>query len=162
MNSNNIYQEKKRFTAIDVLIIFSVLLLIATLIFRSQLISLFNDSSKRIDCEIYIVCENVSNEITPQIKDGSDVYWVESKVPVGKMTLTSQFSPAAVYTNENGNLYVEYSDSASTFSGKIDAAAVSNSGCYLNGTDFIAPGMNLTFSTEYVQFTALITDIKFI
>lgn len=162
MNNNNIYQEKKHFTAVDVLIVFSVLVLIATLIFRTQLISLFNDSSKRVDCEIYFVCESVPNEISAQIKDGSKLYWVESDTSIGKLTVTSQFSPSVVYTSEDDTLYMDYSETASTFTGKIDAAAVSNNGCYLNATDFIAPGMTITVSTEYAQFEILVTDIKFI
>ena len=161
MNSN-IYEEKKKFNIIDALIIVIVLLMVFAVIFRSQIISLFSDTGTKSECEIAFVCEEIPNELVGMVTDGSTATWLEANAELGRLTQLSAPVEADVYETFGDQLVLKKSSVAKKFSGKIVGTAVSNNGCYINGTDFLAAGMTVTVSTGTVQFEALITDVTFI
>lgn len=161
--NKSFYEEKKRFNAIDAFIVLILLVMIAVLIFRSQIIALFNDTGTQKDCEIYFTCESIPMDIYPQITSGSAVTWLESDASLGRLTMISQEpEKAKIYEQtENGLIYRE-SFTDYEFKGKINGTAISNHGCYIDGTDFLAAGMTITIVAGHVQFTALITAVNFI
>lgn len=161
MNAN-IYEEKKKFNVIDALIVFLLLALIIVVIFRAQLISLFNDTGKRNDVEITFVCEAIPNEILPSITSGSQLRWIEADATVGTLTIEGAPSSALEYYRDDSNtLRVRELAGNSAFKGKINGNAISSNGCYINGTDFLASGMTITLSNGKAQFVALITSVEF-
>ncbi len=163
MNSG-IYEEKRKFNAIDALIILLLVIMILVVIFRTQIISLFNEDGTRKNVEITFVCESISNEIANNnsITDGSQITWLEADEYLGTLNLISGFEQADEYYYENNVLRVKKSTEFKTFSGKINGTAISNNGCYIGGTDFLTAGMTVTLTNGKSQFTVLITDVNFI
>ncbi|MBR2474442.1 MAG: DUF4330 family protein [Clostridia bacterium] len=162
MMNSNIYEEKKRFNIIDALIILVVLLMILAVIFRSQIISLFSDASTKSDCEIYFTCEQIPNDLTSLITDGATVTWIEADAELGRLTRLTDPVPSDIYEKSDDALILKKSNDTKKFTGKISGSAISNNGCYIDGTDFIAAGMTITVTTGTVQFEALVTDVVFI
>ncbi len=160
--NNNIYGEKKKFNVVDALIIVLFAIMLLVIIFRAQLISLFNNNGKRTAVEISFECEAVDNEIANSITDQSTLYWVETDDILGTLNIT--VSPAAsqiLYYNEDGELCTRKSETTQAFSGVIKGTAINNNGCYIDGTDFLASGMTITITNGKAQFTALITSVTF-
>ena len=159
--NNNIYEEKKRFNALDVLIVLALIILIVVIIFRAQIISLFTDTKNNEACEIVFVCESVSNDVYQNIKDQSSLIWITADAQLGTMSIDQgSEDKARVYEkNEDGKWEMELSEVNTRFTGKIAATLASDNGYYVGGTHFIAPGMTITVSTELAQFNILITDI---
>lgn len=161
MNSN-IYGEKKKFNVVDALIIVLFAIMLLVVIFRAQLISLFNDNGKRASVEISFECEAIDNEMVASVTNQSTLQWVEADTTLGTLTLTSSPSAAQIlYYDDDGELCVRKSENKQTFSGTIQGTAVNNNGCYIDGTDFLASGMTITVTNGKVQFTALITSVTF-
>ena len=161
MNSN-IYEEKKKFNIIDALIIIIVLLMVFAVIFRSQIISLFSDTGTKTECEIYFICEEIPNDLVGMVTNGAAVTWIEADAEMGRITEITEPVKSDVYETYEGKLILKKSDTTMKFTGKISGSAISNNGCYINGTDFLAAGMNITISTGTVQFEALVTDVVLI
>ena len=78
------------------------------------------------------------------------------------MTRTAELEPTKAYVDSGNGLVVVRSNKTMSFSGMITSSAISNNGCYIKGTEFLAAGMTVTLTTGTVQFTALITDVVFI
>ena len=163
MKSNNYYEgEKRKFNAIDIMLILIAVLVTLMIIFRSQLISFFSGTATKTDCEIYFTCESISNELSSEITDGANITWLESKAHLGRFSFTTAIEPTKTIEKSGDNLVVLRSDTTSSFSGVIAGSAISNNGCYIDGADFLAAGMTITMTTGTVQFTALITDVVFL
>ena len=163
MNSN-LYEEKKRFNAVDVLIVFTVILLILVIIFRTQILSLFTSSGTKESCHITFVCENVSKEVYENnIKDidQANLNWINAEAKLGSMTINREsVSAARIYEKSpSGDWRYTLSDTNVRFSGSISTTLTSNNGYYVGGTDFIAPGMTITVATTNAQFDILILNI---
>ena len=160
--NTGIYEEKRKFNVIDFFIILLLVILVLVVVFHSQLISLFMDTGTRADVQIEFVCESIPNDIVDSINTSNNITWVEPNVHVGTLTLSGQPTKANVlYYNEANKLCIRESDTDSTFSGVIRGSAISDNGCYINGTDFLAAGMTVTLTNGQVQFTALITKVSF-
>ena len=165
MNSRNLYEEKKRFNGIDVLIVVLLLLITAVVIFRSQILSLFTVTGTKENCEITFVCERISKDVYEgNIKQTgkTTLNWIDTGKSIGNMTLdSSTVAPSRIYEKQpDGSYTVKFSETEISFGGKIKTSLISNGGYYLNGTEFIAPGMTITVATELAQFNILIIDIK--
>ena len=162
MNSQ-LYEERKRFNVIDALIILLLIVMVLVVVFRAQLISLFNDTGTKRNVEITFVCESIDKEIYDRsVLNGERLSWVEPNVSLGVFTLEGEKAAADVYYYNNaGELCVKKSDTDYTFSGKIAGTAIDNKGCYINGTDFLASGMTVTLTNGKAQFTAIITGVTF-
>lgn len=163
MNSN-LYEEKKRINAVDVLIVITVILMILVIIFRAQILSLFTSSGTKESCHITFVCENVSKEVYENnIKDSNQtkLNWINADTKLGNMTIYPEsVSQARIYEKTpSGDWTYQLSDTAVRFSGSITTTLTSNNGYYVGGADFIAPGMTITVATEHAQFEILILNI---
>lgn len=160
--NNNIYGEKKKFNVVDALIIVLFVIMLLVVIFRAQLISLFNDNGKRASVEISFECEAIDNEIASSVTDQSILQWVEADTTLGTLTITSAPTAAQIlYYNDDGELCVRTSETQQAFSGTIRGTAINNNGCYIDGTDFLASGMTITVTNGKAQFTVLITSVTF-
>lgn len=159
--NNNTYQEKKHFNAIDVLIILGVLLIILGIIFRSNIITLFRDNAQRSECTISFISENVPNNVAALLGNGNTLTWVEHDIPLGTLETVSSSHAVIYIENGDGTYHTAPSASESTVVGVIKTTALSDNGCYINGTDFIAAGMTVVIATQNAQFTAVITSVSF-
>ena len=164
MNGNtNIFEdEKKRFNALDALIVLIAILLVLVVVFRTQIVSFFSNTSTKMECDIYFTCEEIPNELTSAVADGASVTWVDADVKLGRLTRTSDFTESVKYEKNGDTLYLTTNSSYKSFTGKINGIAIKSNGCYIEGTDFISAGMTVTLTTGLVQFKALITDVVFI
>ena len=149
----NIYEEKKKFNIIDALIIFLIIALILVVIFRAQLISLFNDTGKRSDVEISFVCEEIPTELLPSLFASSTVSWLEADVTMGTLTITEEAEKAIeYYYDEDNNLCIRELQDKSRFKGKINNLII------LSG-DFSSP-LSIINKTTKQKINKDIEDLK--
>ncbi len=160
MNSN-VYEERKKFNIIDALIILLIVVMMLVIIFRAQLIALFNDSGTKKEVVISFVCESIPQETMTSVTNNSTLIWVEPNVSLGKLTITSPVENAKVFYYEGGELFARISETEKSFKGTIHGTAVSDNGCYIDGSDFIAAGMTVLVTNGQAQFNILITDVTF-
>lgn len=168
---NSVYEEKKRFNIIDVMIIIAALLIIVGIIFRAQIIDVFNSGGKHTTFTVTFEADNVPNALADKISDGESVTWLEKTLPLGTLsgiekTAATVYVPNTV-TNINP-LMPDYKDGtysavASTeltkINGTFTAQGTSKDGCYINGTDFLASGMTVTLVTATTEIQVIITSI---
>ena len=160
--TSNIYDEKKKFNIIDALIIFLIIALILVVIFRAQLISLFNDAGNRSTVEITFVCEEISAELLNSIALGDTITWLEADVGLGTLNgKDNEKNAIEYYYDENNDLRIKEINGKKSYEGKLNGTAINNNGCYIDGTDFLASGMTITLTNGKVQFAALITSVVF-
>jgi hypothetical protein len=162
--NGNLYEEKKRFNTLDIVIIITAILLILLVIFRSQILSLFTSSGTNESCQVSFVCESVPKEVfDSSIKNSTNntLTWLSSESKLGKMTIDqSSIDSARIYEKtSNGKWTYKLSETDVKFNGTVKLTLLSNNGYYVNNKLFIAPGMTITVSTELAQFDILITDI---
>ncbi len=168
---NSVYEEKKHFNVIDVMIIIGALLIIVGIIFRAQIINIFTSNGKQTAYTVTFEAESVDNAVAEKIVDGGNVIWIEKSVQLGTLSAL-QKQPATVYVpNISGGspFSAPYKDgkynrisspNLTKITGSFTAYGNSNGGCYINGTDFLAAGMTVTLATETAEFTAVITSIS--
>ena len=157
---NNTYENKKRFNIVDAMIILGILLIAASIIFRTQIIILLNSDTTKNEYTITFEAESVDNAFAGLIKNESEVTWIENGVSLGTLEAVSKPSNALIYsTDENGAISFVESETSSKVTGRLSVKAISNNGCYIDGTHFIAAGMTVTLATKDVQFTAVITSV---
>lgn len=169
---NSVYEEKKHFNVIDVMIIICALLITVGIIFRAQIIDVFNSSGKHTTFTVTFEAENVPANISERILDGGEVTWLEKSLQLG--TLSGLNKEAAVIyvpnTVNSPSLLGGASYKDGTFSkvpsselfkitGSFTAQGNTNNGCYINGTDFLAAGMTVTLATSTAEFEVIITSI---
>ena len=172
---NGIYEEKKHFNIIDVMIIICVLLITLGIIFRAQIIESFNSGGKQTTFTVTFEAENVSADVAAMITDGSSVTWIEKSLKLGTLSgLTRENSVIYVpntvtesalpfgesNTYKDGTYNKVTSSDLVTVKGSFTAQGNQNKGCYVNGTDFLAAGMTVTLATATAQITAVITSIS--
>jgi hypothetical protein len=157
---NNSYEEKKHFNVIDVLIIIGAILIIVGIIFRAQLISIFNANATETKYSISFEAEAVDNNVAELLQNGNNVTWLDKSQKLGAIT-TVEKSPTKIFVpeNETGKYIAVDSDKTQKVTGTISALGNSKNGCYINGTTYLAAGMTVVLATENAEFTAIITSV---
>ena len=169
---NNVYEEKKRFNAIDVMIIISALLIIVGIIFRAQIIDIFNSSGKQTTFTVTFEAEAVPSTLTEKIVSGDPVTWLEKSASLGNLSDIKKDAAVIYVPNtvidpavndgapyRDGTFSAVTSTELSRITGSFTAKGNSNDGCYVNGTDFLAAGMTVTLLTPSAEFSVIITSI---
>lgn len=170
---NSVYEEKKHFNIIDVMIIICALLITVGIIFRAQIIDVFNSSGKHTTFTVTFEAENVPSNISEQITDGSSVTWTEKSLQLGALsglnkkaavvyvpnTVTNPLQMFGGVSYKDGTFNKVTSSDLFKITGSFTAQGNTNNGCYINGTDFLAAGMTVTLATSTAEFTAIITSI---
>ena len=157
---NNTYENKKRFNIVDAIIILGILVIAASIIFRTQIIMFFSSDTTKSEYTISFDAESIDNDLVSLIKMGAEVTWIENGSSLGTLKNVSSPIASKLYTtDENGTIFVTESKTQSKITGKLTVDAISNNGCYIEGTHFLAAGMTVTLSTKDVQFTAVITSV---
>ena len=159
--NGNIYTDKKRFNAIDVLILLGILLIILGIVFRSTIISIFNDNSNQSPCTITFEAERVPNEVVDLLKEDSSLTWIDKDVSLGTLKNYEVLSSIIYVPKSDGSYEKVTSQTEKRVTGTISTTALNDNGCYIKGTDFLAAGMTVTISTETAVFSAIITSITF-
>lgn len=166
---NSVYEEKKHFNIIDVMIIIGALLIIVGIIFRAQIIDVFVNNGKQTTYTVTFEADAVPNAISENILDGNTVIWVEKSAQLGVLSDLKKEAAVIYVPNTSvseGKTYNDGTYSKVTSSdmtrivGVFTAQGNSNDGCYVNGTDFLASGMTLTLATPTVEFQVVITSIS--
>ena len=172
---NGIYEEKKHFNVIDVMIIICVLLITLGIIFRAQIIESFNSGGKQTTFTVTFEAENVDVSLSELITDGLSVTWIEKELRLGTLSgITKEASviyvpnvvvdasilPGEDSSYKDGTYNKVTSNDLVDIKGTFTAQGNSSNGCYINGTDFLAAGMTVTLSTPTAQITAVITSIS--
>ncbi len=157
-------KSEKRFNFIDVLIILSVLLILAASLFRAQIITFLSDGEHRKACVIHFQSEEISEENLIYIKDGTEFSWLEREQKLGVLSGKPAVTPATLYIQKDDGTYDKVADpSNAIISGTIKANVLydEETGCFIGGTSFIAPGMVITVHSKDIQFKLTVTEIEF-
>ncbi len=169
---NSVYEEKKHFNIIDVMIIICALLITAGIIFRAQIIDVFNSSGKQTTFTVTFEAENVPAALSENFSDGNTVTWTQKSLQLGALSGLNK-EAAVIYvpntvTPPSSNGGASYKDgtyskvtSSDLFkiTGSFTAQGNSNNGCYINGTHFLAAGMTITLATSTAEMQVVITSI---
>ncbi len=170
MPTNNVYEEKKHFNIIDVMIIICALLITVGIIFRAQIIDVFNSSGKQTTFTVTFEAENVSAALSESFSDGNAVTWTEKSLQLGALSGLNKeaaviYVPNTVTLPLLGGAYKDGTYSKVTSSdmfkitGSFTARGNLNNGCYINGTDFLAAGMTITLANPTAEMQVVITSI---
>lgn len=165
----SVYEEKKHFNVIDVMIIIGALLIIVALIFRAQIIGIFTSSGKQTAYTVTFEAESVSNTVAEKITDGKEVTWIERSICLGSLSdikkeaaviyVPNTVDPLLSAPYKNGTYNKVSSSDTSKITGSFTARGNSKSGCYINGTDLLTSGMTVTLATDTAEITVVITSI---
>ncbi len=166
---NSVYEEKKHFNIIDVMIIIGILLIVIGIIFRAQIIGIFIDNGKQTSYTVSFEADSVPNNVAEKILEQNKVTWVEKSASLGNI-FEIEKKPAIIYVPnivgsvlnhpyKDGTYSKIESDDYKTITGKFTAQGNSNDGCYINGTQFLAAGMTITLATSTTEFEVIITSI---
>ena len=157
---NSSYEEKKRFNIIDFIIILGVLIIAASIIFRTQIITFFSADASNDEYTLTFEIELINNEDAALIDLNDTLTWIENDISFGTIKELSAPKKASIYEkDQNGNIIFSLSETQSTLTGTINLDAITNNGCYVDGMYFVGAGMTVTLATKNVQFTAIITAV---
>ena len=154
-------EEKKRFNVIDVLIILGILLIVLALIFRAQIINVFNDTGSRTECRITIIADEIAADTVASIKEGDQVTWLDRDVSIGSIESISSEKATVYVPNYDGSYSPVVSDTLYKLTCTIVTTCLSDNGCYIDGKYFVAKGMTMLLSTQNAQFTVTITAVEY-
>lgn len=154
-------EEKKHFNAIDVLIIIGIILIVLALIFRAQIIALFDDRGDRTECKITVIADEVPKNAADSLAVGDEITWLDNSVSIGSIEAIEK-APSKVYVE---GLYGSYtavdSDSLCTVTLTVSTTCLYDKGCYIDGKHFIAKGMELLLSNKTAQFSVTVVAVEY-
>ncbi len=154
-------EEKKHFNVIDVLIIIGILLIVLALIFRAQIIALFDDRGNRTECQITVIADEVPKNALEALRVGDDITWLDNSVSLGALESVSS-TPAKIYVESISGTYTAMeSDSLCQVTFTLSANCLYDNGCYIDGKYFIAKGMSLLLSNQVAQFTVTVVSVDY-
>ena len=154
-------EEKKRFNVIDVLIIIGILLIVLALIFRAQIINVFNDKGSRTECRITVVADELPADTATSVKIGDQITWLDREASIGAIERVS-IDRATVYVpNSDGSYSPVVSDSLYQLTCTLVTTCLSDNGCYIDGKYFLAKGMTMLLSTPTAQFKVTVTAVEY-
>lgn len=151
--------ERKRFNAIDVLIILCVALIVLSVVFRGHIINFFSDQENLTEYTVEFISEPTKNEVAAAIVNGASLTWTEYDCLLGSITELSTEKASIHSLDSSGVLHTSLSETESTVNGKIKVFAANNAGCYVSGSHFLAAGMQITLKTDKAQFTVTVTSV---
>lgn len=154
-------EEKKHFNIIDVLIIIGILLIILALIFRAQIIAVFDDRGKSTECRITVIADEVPTNSATSLRIGDKITWLDRSASLGTIE-TVNINRSTVYVpNPDGSYTPVVSDSLYQVTCTLVTTCLADNGCYIDGKYFIAKGMSLLLSNETSQFTVTVVSVEY-
>lgn len=154
-------EEKKRFNVIDVLIIIGILLIVLALIFRAQIINVFNDKGSRTECRITVIADELTTDTATSVKAGDQMTWLDRDVSIGTVESVNT-TPSTVYIpNPDGSYSPVVSDTLTQLTCTVITSCLSDNGCYIDGKYFVAKGMTMLLSTTTAQFKVTVIAVEY-
>lgn len=154
-------EGKKHFNIIDVLIIIGILLIVLALIFRAQIIALFDDRGDRTECRITVIADEIPKNVSESLTVGDNVTWLDRSVSLGSIEAVEK-TPATIYVeNLTGGYTVVVSETHSKAVFTLATTCLYDNGCYIDGKYFVAKGMTLLLSNETSQFTVTVISVDY-
>ena len=179
MRNNEVKNAKKlRFNAVDILIIFLVVVCIIAAVLRFTVLDdIFENKAEkeyiisfRIDSLTYSQIESIRLATEETDIEGNWIYLSDGKTKLGEIIkLGEQNKETLVFVNDKGeNITAEYAEGESeenvtwTVTGTISCFGVYNdtNGFLLNGKLYIASNSELEVFTKYCDFTLTVLDIE--
>lgn len=154
-------EEKKRFNVIDVLIILGILLIVLALIFRAQIINVFNDTGSRTECRITFIADELPNDTANSVRAGEQMTWLDRDISLGAIESVN-VSPATVYVQSlDGSYSPVVSDTLKQLTCTVVTTCLPDNGCYIDGKYFVAKGMSMLLSTPTAQFNVTVIAVEY-
>ncbi len=161
--NRSVEQTKARFNVIDLVILLTAIALVVSTILRYQSFTLMPEPKEQIEVEIKILIENMNSTLIDGIVDGEGktVYLADTDTPLGTLRDSTFSNAKLIVTQEDGSVVTVENRYASDVTCLLSAVGImSEEGFLLDGTTYLAPGMEISIKTQKVTATALITDIK--
>lgn len=160
--------RRGRFNVMDALIILVVLLCVAGIIYRSNLIDGVGISDTNEEYRLYFEIEDVRNTSVNSLVPGDTVRLVSSNEKIGTFEEIVQNIPALATYNEDGKgIYYppeseenKYDETRYYVTGYISVSGrMTETGFLLNGKTYIASNSDLQIITEHIQVTVKVVNI---
>ena len=162
MNTKEVQKNKKRISAVDVMIVILLLLCASGIIVRVIIgeNSLFSKESKG-DYIVSYVIPGYQDEYSDYFSQGCEFYLEDGEL-LGSLTGNATFTPAEIHTENSAGEYVSGYASDGTVDVKgsvLVKGTMTDSGFVLSSGTYIAPNMTLTAFSSDITVRMLITDI---
>lgn len=159
---------RRRFNVIDAIIIILVLLCIASIIYRFDLIDGVAVSDNNEEYRIYFEIEDIRNTSVASLVPGDTVRNAKTNEKIGAFDEIVQNIPAlATYNNDGEEIYFppeneenKYDETRYYVTGYITVSGrMTENGFLLNGNTYIAANSELSIATEHIETTIKVLDI---
>ena len=159
---------RRRFNVMDALIIIVVLLCIASIVYRFNLIDGAGITDNSEEYRLYFEIEDIRNTSTESLVPGDTVRLASTNEKIGKFDEIVQNIPAlATYNNNGKEIYYppeneenKYDETRYYVTGYISVSGrMTENGFLLNGNTYIASNSELTIATEHIKTTIKIINI---
>ncbi len=162
MNKKDEIKNKKKFAAIDLLIIILLVVCLAGIVIRIAVGEnlFFQKDSKGEYTVSYVVYEE-ADEYSNLFSSGKEFY-LENGEYFGKLSGNATFTPAEIHSQNSRGEYVHgYADDGTVdIKGSFTVeGTMTETGFLLNANTYIAPNMTITVSSSDITVELLITDI---
>lgn len=160
--------RRGRFNVMDAFIILVVLVCIASLIYRLNIIDGMGVSNTNEEYSLHFEIEDIRNTSTNSLVPGDIVRLADSDEKMGTFEEIIQNIPAlATYTEDGRGIYYppeneenKYDETRYYVTGYISVSGrMTDTGFLLNGKTYLAPNSELTIVTEHIQVTIKVVNI---
>ena len=160
--------RRGRFNVMDAFIILVVLICIASLIYRLNLVDGIGISNTNEDYSLYFEIEDIRNTSTNSLVPGDTVRLVDTDEKIGTFEEIVQNIPAlAAYTEDGRGIYYppeneenQYDETRHYVTGYISISGrMTDTGFLLNGKTYVAPNSTLLIITEHIQVSIKVVNI---
>ena len=166
MKNNEV--RRGRFNVMDAFIILLILVCIATLVYRLNLIDGMGVSNENEEYTLYFKIEDIRNTSIDSLVPGDNVRIVSTDERVGTLAGLLEHIPAlATYTEDGRAIYYpeevkenKYDETRYYVTGNITVSGrMTDTGFLLNGKTYIAPNSTLEIITEHIQVSIKVVNI---
>lgn len=156
-------KTKSKFNVIDFFIIVAVIGCIIGVVLRYDLASKIGLSGNKDEVEISFLVIGLREGSTEALIEGDTLYWQQNGMEIGKLLSKTISQTEHFVLNDEYEYQKQYNDLRYDVRGVISAkGSMTDSGFMLNGTQFIAPGKDLTIQTKNITTTITVTEVKLI
>ncbi len=155
-------KQRIRFNLIDLLIIFTVLALIVSIVMRQHAKNALSGPEEQISVEVEFLIQKLSSDLFNSIVIG-DTVMTDAEQKMGVLKSADFQKSETYYTGSDGVPVLTFSDQYYDVRCVLTAEGTqSDRGFLLGGESYLAPGQNLRVKTPHFTADILITDISVI
>ena len=152
---------RKRFNVIDFVILIVIIGCIAGVIVRYNFVNRILAPEETQTVTVTFTAKELPVKIIDSVNKKTSFTCVSTDNSLGKLNYFRVLDSEYVYTDTNGRPRIGHSDTKKDLTGSFEVTGIKNdNGFLLNGTQFLAPGNEITIKSRDVQLSVIITEIK--